>query len=119
MAVKGALQKGRSSAPSIRREVSRIAALTLAGGLNITYLYVPSEYNPADDPSRGVVVPRRRRISAVRAWAKPLFDAAWAPRGVPGARTHDWESVWAEFAARFPDAVRSMGLEDSSDDEGY
>ena len=53
-AVVGAVAKGRSSAPSIRRGVMRVAALMLAGDLQPYYGYIPSEENPADTPSRGV-----------------------------------------------------------------
>jgi len=53
-AVLGALVKGRSSAPTLFREVRRAAALAIAGDLHVKYIYVPSEVNPADAPSRGV-----------------------------------------------------------------
>ena len=53
-AVLGAAAKGRSSAPSIRRGVMRIAAHLLAGNIQPYYGYIPSEENPADTPSRGV-----------------------------------------------------------------
>jgi len=59
-AVLFAAAKGRSSAPSLRFEIRKLAALALAGNLSIKYLYVPSEYNPADAPSRGVVFPADR-----------------------------------------------------------
>lgn len=53
-AVLGALVKGRSSAPTLFREIRRAAALSIAGDLLVKYIYVPSEVNPADGPSRGV-----------------------------------------------------------------
>ena len=49
----GALSKGRSSAPTLRFELRRASALTLAGDWMCNYVYVPSAYNPADAPSRG------------------------------------------------------------------
>ena len=52
-AVLGAVTKGRSSAPTLRHEVKRIGALSLAGGWCLRYVYVPSAFNPADAPSRG------------------------------------------------------------------
>ena len=55
LAVRGAVAKGRSSAPSLRREVMWISALVLAGDLLLKLVYVPSEDNPADAPSRGIV----------------------------------------------------------------
>ena len=60
-AVLGATAKGRSSAPSIRRGVMRVAALLLAGDLQPYFGYIPSEENPADTPSRGVVRRWRRQ----------------------------------------------------------
>jgi len=54
-AVIGAVTKGRSSAPTLRAEVRRIASLTLAGDFLVRYVYVPTSCNPADKPSRGIV----------------------------------------------------------------
>ena len=54
-AVLGAVAKGRSSAATIKREVRRIGAYLLAGDLLLKPVYIPSEENPADAPSRGVV----------------------------------------------------------------
>ena len=61
ISVLSALQKGRSSAPSLRICVRRISALVLAANLRIRYGYIPSEWNPADAPSRGLHPLRRRR----------------------------------------------------------
>jgi hypothetical protein len=54
-AVLGAAAKGRTSACSIKRDLRKIAALTLASDMFAAYVYIPSEENPADAPSRGVV----------------------------------------------------------------
>ena len=54
-AVCGALAKGRSSAPTLRLELKKIAALAIAGDIWLRIAYVPSEDNPSDAPSRGVV----------------------------------------------------------------
>jgi len=59
-AVLYAAEKGRSSAPTLRRPLRRIAALTLACGWLPHFAYVPSESNPADAPSRGLVAARER-----------------------------------------------------------
>ena len=64
-AVLGAVSKGRSSSASLRREIMRIAALQLVGGLLLKLVYVPSEDNPADAPSRGIVRRWRPRKSAI------------------------------------------------------
>ncbi len=63
-ALVGAATKGRTSAHSIQREIRQLAALTLAGDLHMRYVYVPSEDNPADAPSRGK--PSRARLRASR-----------------------------------------------------
>lgn len=52
-AVLGAAAKGRSSAPSIKRQLRKLAALTICGDYLIRYIYIPTEDNPADAPSRG------------------------------------------------------------------
>jgi len=48
---------GRSSAPSLRFEIRKLAVLALPGNLIIKYLYVPSVYTPAHAPSRSEVLP--------------------------------------------------------------
>ena len=50
-AMLGAASKSRTSAPTLARDMDRVAALTLAGDLDVSYVYVASEWNPADDPS--------------------------------------------------------------------
>ena len=63
-ALVGAATKGRTSAVTTQREIRQLAALTLAGDLHMRYVYVPSEDNPADAPSRGR--PSRARCRASR-----------------------------------------------------
>ena len=50
--VVGAVSKGRSSSPSILRRLRHLSAWLLAAGLQLRVTYVPSELNPADEPSR-------------------------------------------------------------------
>ena len=54
-AVLAAAAKGRASAPTFTHQVRKLAALAVAGDLLLKYIYIPSEDNPADAPSRGVV----------------------------------------------------------------
>ena len=61
-AVIGAAAKGRTSAPSFKMQVRKLAALTVAGDFLIRYIYIPSEDNPADAPSRGLT----RRLDKAR-----------------------------------------------------
>ena len=58
-AVLGAAAKGRTSAPSFKVQIRKLSALTLASDLLVLYIYIPSEDYTADEPSRGVVSPRR------------------------------------------------------------
>ena len=44
--------------------MKRIAALCFAGGLEVQVVYIPTEFNPADYPSRGLRVPGRRAPAA-------------------------------------------------------
>ena len=66
-AVLHAIMKGRSSAPSLTRIIKAIAAHCLAANLLVHPIYIPSESNPADGPSRGV-----RKRPPGRRLLKPL-----------------------------------------------
>ena len=54
-AVLGALIKGRSSVKRMNHLCRRIAALLLGAGIMPYWVWVPSELNPADGPSRGIL----------------------------------------------------------------
>ena len=69
-AVLYAVLKGRSSAPTFSPIVRRVAAHCLAGDLMIYPLYVPSESNAADAPSRGA----RKRPAVRREMQKPKWS---------------------------------------------
>ena len=58
--VVGATAKGRSGSQPLNVFLKRLAALSFAGGLELVVIYVPTEYNPADYPSRGLRIPGRR-----------------------------------------------------------
>jgi len=83
-AVLAAMLKGRTSAPSLRRSVRAVAAHCLGGDLLLLPLWVPSRFNPADKPSRGV-----RRRPAVRRSEKPYKPSA-TERAL-AARRREWE----------------------------
>ena len=61
--VVGATTKGRSGSLSLNAFLKRIAALCFAGGIELVIIFVPTEYNPADYPSRGLRIPGRRAHS--------------------------------------------------------
>lgn len=48
----GALNKGRSSSYSMLSPIRAITSLLLASGIGFTLRWIPSEMNPADQPSR-------------------------------------------------------------------
>ncbi|CAE7302251.1 unnamed protein product [Symbiodinium sp. CCMP2456] len=56
----GCISKGRSSARALRRVLRSTAAVCLACDLLPRLIYIPSESNPADGPSRGH--PRRKQM---------------------------------------------------------
>ena len=66
IAVLSALQKGRSSAPTLRSCVKRCSAFLLAANIRPRFGYIPTAWNPADPPSRGkhssASAGRRRRV---------------------------------------------------------
>ncbi len=75
-----AVAKGRSGAFSFRRPLASIGAHALASGCQLRCLYIPSEDNTADAPSRGKRRrPSRKRILKQRRHCKAdrrLFQAA-------------------------------------------
>ena len=50
----GGVMKGRSSSRPLLRVLRRVAAMQLAGNILARLVYVPTECNPSDPPSRGV-----------------------------------------------------------------
>ena len=82
-AVLGSASKGRTSAPSLRGILRHVAGLLLATNSLLRLVYVPSEHNPADAPSRGVRrrptcrVKRRTKKSRLRTF-QPVFGAVGA-----------------------------------------
>eukprot|EP00969_Alexandrium_andersonii_P373961 15485167-Alexandrium_andersonii.AAC.1 len=53
MAALGCLSKGRSAVRPLLHLCRQLAGLALFVGLRLLLRYVPSEWNPADGPSRG------------------------------------------------------------------
>ena len=63
-AILGAAAKGRSSAPGLRGVLRQLAALIMGCNFLLRLVYIPSESNPADAPSRGVKQRHRKRKTA-------------------------------------------------------
>ncbi|CAE7241849.1 unnamed protein product [Symbiodinium sp. CCMP2592] len=77
----GSVSKGRSSARAaraLRRVLRSIAAHALAADLLLRLVYIPSESNPADLPSRGVR--RKRPHPATAAKQRAMQRKAQTPR---------------------------------------
>jgi len=90
-AVLGAVARGRTSAPSLRRAVTRAASLVIGGDILLHLAYVPSEDNAADAPSRGKRLQRRAAATPVPCKWSPTHDhlkRKAAPRP-PGHRKWD------------------------------
>ena len=68
--VLGASKKGRSNSPALAFLMKRLAAMLLISGTLPHFLYIPTEYNPADAPSRGY---KRHRFRPMRK-VKSKFD---------------------------------------------
>lgn len=93
-AVLGAVTKGRSSAATLRYEMQRIAALSIAGGWLIRYVYVPSAFEPADEPSRGKTfsggalpgIRKKMKPKQLSSWVRSYLDRQKALRKVAAYR---------------------------------
>ena len=77
----GGVGKGRSSSRPLLRVLRRIAAISLAGNVLTRLIYVPTEANPADAPSRGVRVRSKHR--------KARYDARVTKTDAKRQRYHD------------------------------
>ena len=54
--VLGGVMKGRSSSKPLLRLLRRVAAMQLVGNVLVRLVYVPTDCNPSDPPSRGIRV---------------------------------------------------------------
>ena len=111
-AVLGAVAKGRSSAPSLKRDIMRIAALQLAGDVLLKLVYVPSEDNPADAPSRGIVRRWRPRSNCI-ARSKKQVVAAEARRKLvhqAGLKQRRAQRVLRRVVPRLDALKQQLGL---------
>ena len=59
--VVGGVCKGRSGSLRLNTFIRKIYCLCFAGGLRLQIIFVPTEHNPADFPSRDETIPGRRR----------------------------------------------------------
>ena len=82
----------------MRREIAFIGALLLAVDIRLKAAYVPSEENPADEPSRGIVRRWRARRSAIstRVGGAPRQEAK-VPRTVVKQKIKDFNGHASKF----------------------
>ncbi len=109
-AVRAALQKGRSSAGTLRHQVGQAAALLLACDWRMRFAYLPSESNPADAPSRGK-----------KPASRPLRRGSSARTGLVGRAAREWRRAerlaqrrlviddWVDSFGDLPSAGSSSG----------
>ena len=81
----GAAAKGRSSSPALGPLCRRLAALVLASGISTHFVFLYSEENPSDAPSRGIILrPTARRVLKQR---KPSsVEKLWLKRSCASER---------------------------------
>ena len=77
-------RKGRSSAPALSRKLRKIAAYCLALGIQLRTVWIPTEFNPADEPSR-----------------RYQFCFPLPPRSYPKHTTHKEISTLKESSANY------------------
>lgn len=85
--VLGCVSKGRSSSQPLLRVLRRISALVLVSDVLLRLVYIPTEENPSDSPSRGIRVRPSIRRSHLKAKRPPQksklnkyfdeLDASW------------------------------------------
>ena len=63
-AIIGAVAKGRTNAPGLRGVVRALGAYQMASDVLLRLIYIPTDHNPADLPSRGTRCRFRSRRKA-------------------------------------------------------
>lgn len=90
--VKRAASNGRSSAKPLQRSLCRLAALAIAGGIYMVFGFLPTRWNPADDPTRDTVI---------RGSVPGLNLDSWFPANIfrlsALPRLRRWASSWARL----------------------
>ncbi len=112
-----AFRNGRSSSGGLMGPLRAIGAMLLATGAKLHAAYVPSECNPADEPSRGLL--RRGRGSAIvergiayRSRASVLGAKRNAHKRGSGSNQmlHPFSQVQARFLRASPESSRRKCL---------
>jgi hypothetical protein len=104
-AMLAAVAKGRSGSPEFARTLAHVSALELATNTLLRLVYIPSEDNPADAPSRGA-----RRRPACRRASRPVRHTHF------DKMVHKRERAWRRLRAC--GQVESIMATDSSAQRG-
>lgn len=93
--VRGATSKGRSSSKALSAVLRRVGAVSVAAGLYFTLPYVPTRWNPADDPTRDAELRPSYPGLDLDEWEEEdLYLLSELPK------TKRWASLWVRFVLR-------------------
>eukprot|EP00435_Cladocopium_sp_Y103_P019932 s4028_g4.t2 len=93
--VRGATSKGRSSSRALSTVLRRVCATSLAAALYLTLPYVPTRWNPSDDPTRDVELRPQYGSLNLSEWEEEdLFLLSELPK------TRRWASIWVRMVLR-------------------
>lgn len=93
--VRGATSKGRSSSKALSTVLRRVGAVSVAAGLYFTLPFVPTRWNPADDPTRDAELRPPYPGLELDAWdEEDLYLLSELPK------TKKWASLWVRFVLR-------------------
>ncbi|CAL1144812.1 unnamed protein product [Cladocopium goreaui] len=93
--VRGATSKGRSSSRGLSTILRRVGATCVAAALYLTLPFVPTRWNPADDPTRDAVLRPSYGSLGVESWDDlDLFLLSELPK------TKRWASLWMRMVLR-------------------
>ena len=93
--VRGATSKGRSSSRALSAILRRVGATSVAAAVYLTLPYVPTRWNPADDPTRDAVLRPIYGSLELEHWSdEDLYRLSELPK------TKRWSSLWVRFVIR-------------------
>ena len=93
--VRGATSKGRSSSRALSAILRRVGAASVAFGVYLTLPFVPTRWNPADDPTRDVELREIYGSLNLDDWEE---DELYMLSELPKSRK--WASLWIRMVLR-------------------
>eukprot|EP00435_Cladocopium_sp_Y103_P050885 s1879_g15.t1 len=93
--VRGATSKGRSSSRGLSSILRRVCATCIASALYMTIPFVPTRWNPSDDPTRDVPLRASCTGLNLETWTEAeLYGLSELPK------TKKWASLWMRMVLR-------------------